>query len=79
MQLSLVSQEMAATAGEASQVPSHRNRRRAATSMEYCVMVSFILLVLIASVHALGFTVGGLFTSNAAATSKFSSSPKIGP
>jgi Flp pilus assembly pilin Flp len=52
---------------------SRRKRRRGATSMEYCVMASFILLVLIASVQAFGFKVGSLFTSNAAATSKISS------
>jgi Flp pilus assembly pilin Flp len=51
---------------------SRRKRRRGATSMEYCVMASFILLVLIASIQAFGIKVGGLFTSNAAATSKFS-------
>jgi Flp pilus assembly pilin Flp len=58
---------------------SRRKGRRGSTSMEYAVAASFILMVLIASVHALGFTVGGLMTSNAAATSKFSSGPKPGP
>jgi Flp pilus assembly pilin Flp len=79
MQLSLDSQTCVVAGGDAPQELSHRKKRRGATSMEYCVMVSFILLVLIASVQALGFTVGSLFTSNAAATSKFSSGVKPGP
>ncbi len=72
MQLSCDARETEPSEAAVSSEPSPRQRRRAATSMEYCVLASFILLVVIASVHALGFTVGGLFTSNAAATSKFS-------
>jgi Flp pilus assembly pilin Flp len=79
MQLSLDSKELTVVEGDVPPSLSHRKRRRGATSMEYCVMASFILLVVIAAVQALGFTVGGLFTSNAAATSKFSSSPQPGP
>ena len=51
----------------------------AATSMEYCVMASFILLVVIASVQAFGFKVSSLFTANAAATSKISPGANPGP
>jgi len=72
MQLSFDFQVPAVAAGDAPRERSRRKRRRGATSMEYCVMASFILLVVIASVQAFGFTVGGLFTSNAAATSKIS-------
>jgi Flp pilus assembly pilin Flp len=79
MQLSLDSQELALAEVQIPLTPPSRKRRRGATSMEYCVMASFILLVLIASVHALGIKVGGLFTSNAAATSKFSQTPNPGP
>jgi Flp pilus assembly pilin Flp len=79
MQISLDSQGSAVAEGDVPQGQSRRKGRRGATSMEYCVMASFILLVLIASVQALGFKVGGLFTANAAATSKFSSGPNPGP
>ena len=72
MQITLESQGSAVAQGDAMQGRSRRKRRRGATSMEYCVMASFILLVVIATVQALGFKVGALFTSNAAATSKFS-------
>ena len=41
------------------------------------MLASFILMVLIASVQAFGFKVGGLFTSNAAATSRIVSWPLI--
>jgi Flp pilus assembly pilin Flp len=79
MQLSLDSQTSLVAGGDSPQERSRRKKRRGATSMEYCVMISFILLVLIATIQALGFTVGSLFTSNAAATSKFSPSVKPGP
>jgi Flp pilus assembly pilin Flp len=73
MQLSLVSQKWTGADGVAPRERPRLKKRRGATSMEYCVMASFILLVLIASVQAFGFKVGSLFTSNAAATSKISS------
>jgi Flp pilus assembly pilin Flp len=79
MQISVDSQEAAVPEGDMPQGRSPRKKRRGATSMEYCVMASFILLVVIAAVQAFGFTVGGIFTSNAAATSKFSAGPKPGP
>jgi len=50
--------------------PELRKGRRGATSMEYVVVASFILVVLMAGVNSLGFQVGSLFTSNAAATTK---------
>lgn len=50
--------------------PVRRKGRRAATSMEYVVMASFILLVVIAAIQSFGFSVSKLFTSDAAATSK---------
>jgi Flp pilus assembly pilin Flp len=79
MQTSLDFPESAVAEGDAPQARSRRKRRRAATSMEYCVMASFILMVLIASVQAFGFKVGGLFTSNAAATSKITPGANPGP
>jgi len=79
MQLFLDSQVPAVAEGDAPLEPSRRKRRRGATSMEYCVMASFILLVVIASVQAFGFSVGGLFTANAAATSKISPGANPGP
>ena len=45
-------------------------RRRGATSMEYVVMASFILMVLIGAVQYFGYSVGNLYTADAAATSK---------
>ena len=50
--------------------PPRRKKRRAATTMEYAVMLSFILLVVIAAIQSFGISVGKLFTSDAAATSK---------
>ena len=79
MQLTLDQQNVAVANEDALRLASRRKKRRAATSMEYCVMASFILMVLIASVQAFGFSVGSLFASNAAATSKFSSGSKPGP
>ena len=69
MQFSPESRRPAADDADVPPVPS-RGKGRRATSMEYCVLASFILMVLIASVQAFGFKVGGLFTSNAAATSR---------
>lgn len=54
-------------AGEAPRV--RRKRRRGATSMEYVVMASFILMVVIGAVQYFGYSVGNLFTYDAAATS----------
>jgi Flp pilus assembly pilin Flp len=54
--------------------PAFRKGRRGATSMEYVVVASFILVVLMAGVNALGFQVGSLFTSNAAAVTKATAS-----
>ena len=66
--------------GEQDARPTRRRkRRRGATSMEYCVMASFILLVVIAAVQSFGVHVGALFTSNAAATSQISSGQNGGP
>ncbi len=79
MQNSLAFRESTVAEGDAPREPSRRKKRRGATSMEYCVMASFILLVLIASVQAFGFKVGGLFTSNAAATSNILQGAKPGP
>jgi len=72
MLISFESQELAVDEGNVPAAQARRKKRRGATSMEYCVLASFILMVVIAAVQALGFKVGSLFTSNAAATSKFS-------
>lgn len=61
-------QEPEAAAGKGSRV--RRKRRRGATSMEYVVMASFILMVVIGAVQYFGYSVGNLFTYDAAATSK---------
>ena len=45
-----------------------RKRRRGVTSMEYVVMASFILMVLIGTVQYLGYGVGNLFTSDSNST-----------
>lgn len=47
-----------------------RGRRRAATTMEYAVVISFVLLVCIALIQSFGVSVGKIFTGDAAATSK---------
>jgi Flp pilus assembly pilin Flp len=46
-----------------------RPRRRGATAMEYVVMLSFILMLLIAAVQQLGSVTQGLFNSAVTATS----------
>ncbi len=38
--------------------------------MEYVVVASFILMIAIGAVQYFGYSVGALFTANAAATSK---------
>jgi Flp pilus assembly pilin Flp len=55
------------TAGPAATPP--RRPRRAATAMEYLVVASFILVVLIAGVQHLGLMTGTLFQHDADATS----------
>jgi len=47
-----------------------RKGRRGATTMEYAVMISFVLLVCIAVIQGFGINVGKIFTGDAAATSK---------
>lgn len=44
-------------------------KRRGATAMEYLVVISFILVVLIASVQTIGGTTKGLFNKSVTATS----------
>jgi Flp pilus assembly pilin Flp len=50
--------------------PSRGQGRRGATSMEYLVMLSFILLVVIVGVQTFGSSLAALFRSNANATSQ---------
>jgi Flp pilus assembly pilin Flp len=48
--------------------PAPRQRRRGVTAMEYLVVASFILMVLIATIQLLGSHVGNLFKKDANAT-----------
>jgi Flp pilus assembly pilin Flp len=52
-----------------SQAPP-TTKRRGVTSLEYLAAASLILVALILAVQHLGIVTGGLFTNNAAATSK---------
>ncbi len=52
-----------------------RKRRRGVTSMEYLVCASFIIIVLISTIQALGITVKGLFTKDATATNTSKQGP----
>jgi len=49
---------------------TRRRGRRAATTMEYAVVISFVLLVCIALIQSFGISVGKIFTGDAAATSQ---------
>jgi Flp pilus assembly pilin Flp len=61
------------TAGPA-RTPARRPRR-AATAMEYLVVATFILVVLIASVQHLGSVTGRLFQRDSDATSVINGNP----
>lgn len=52
------------------QVNGKGPRRRGATAMEYLVVISFILVVLIIAVQSLGGVTKGLLSNSASATSK---------
>ena len=65
--------------GSAAPSPPARRGRRAATSMEYVVMASFILMVVIGAVQYFGFSVGNLFTANAAATTRTQNAAQNSP
>ncbi len=65
---------------EAGKAPRGRRRkRRGATSMEYVVMASFILMVAVGAVRYFGYSVGALFTANASATSNVDTTPRNPP
>src|SRR5260370_253762 len=73
MQTADVSQHTEASPGEApaeqvpppgSPPPSRRRGRRGVTTMEYLVMLSFILLVVIVGVQTFGSHVAGLFKTS---------------
>jgi Flp pilus assembly pilin Flp len=68
-----VNQSQTPTAGPAA-TPARRPRR-GATAMEYLVVATFILVVLIASVQHLGSVTHGLFQHDADATSVINGSP----
>jgi Flp pilus assembly pilin Flp len=55
---------------EARRGPAGRKGRRAATTMEYAAVISFILLVCIALIQSFGLSVRNIFTHDAQATSK---------
>ena len=59
--------------------PARRRGRRGATSIEYAVMISFILLVVIAGIQTFGISVSKLFTADAAATAKAAAPPPTAP
>jgi len=53
-----------------SQAPDQPRKRRGVTSMEYLVMISFILLALILAAQGVGVMTSGLFRNSADATAK---------
>lgn len=53
-----------------------RRQRRGATALEYLVMITFILVVVILAVQHLGQVAGGILSNNAKATSKTIDSSK---
>jgi Flp pilus assembly pilin Flp len=59
----------AGSSGEAEQPSGPRRGRGGTTTMEYLVMLSFILIVIIATIQSFGISVANLFQGDATAVS----------
>jgi Flp pilus assembly pilin Flp len=74
-QPNLLDQDAGKEALRESESPARRRKRRGATSMEYLVMLSFILLVVIIGIQSFGTSVAALFKVDVNATSQHQPAP----